>query len=1068
MAQGEKPSQESNFRYDFFISYAHRDNVPQDGQETGFVTQFKEKLVNNEEYFELFGRKPSVFFDENEIQTMDDWNHRIQEGLKLSRFMLVMLSPNYFQSKYCAMEFDWWTEHEVHRFVLGEGTASLQILELPDLYQPDLVAEQNLIPPDILQEFPNWLRRLNTYQRETRVNLHPLQVARIDEVLKELKPPFADKYDKMKRAEACDSKTSAYYPSYNPHFVGRREDILKLRDTLTHSSRIAISAVQGLGGIGKTELALTYGHAFAWNYELGKYFLRCENITNGDLLEAILSLKIDEKNDHPIEQKGNSQERFEKLLQNLEVVREQVAQENAKRGIPQDRGKNALIILDNVSDAKLVSPNMTRLLPPFLHVIVTTRLGANLYTHIQSQQLGKLSFEESLQLLESYRSFDNEAEKQAAEEIARLLDGFTLAVELVGGYMRCNGISYTLQNKIIQRDCHAAFDKMAKCDGVQLLHQTECIRTVLAPTLESLTPLETAMLRLATFMSPDVVGLDWLDLAPTFVPEMENMDEAEQELETQIAKNRLISLNLLTPTTENSSLARLHRLVASCVETPPEVSAKMVASLRSNAKFLLEHDASFWFKPGRISNLDVIFGIYEQLYPQCQETCEEEIDWNLTWTFSALGDLYQDAGNFESALKAKEIHRQIAEKWRETFPKSVSVLRDLSTSYGRLGDLHLQYWNFTSAEDYYKKKLKTCLQMGKNACRELSFCYFQLGDLELKRKNYPSARVYLEKCLQMRAAMADSSDDNLKIQRESSLIYDRMGYLEEQSGNLELAKKYWEHCFEIRSRLVEEFPERDDLKRDMCLIYDRLGTLALQSNHLDIAREYFEKDLAISRQLVENMPESPKALRDLGFSYHRLGKLESQCGNIAQAKKHYTECLNIRRSLAKKGEKNIQWQRDLADTLGRMGDLYASQGEMHSALNHYEESLEIRRRLAEKDQNNISWLWDFGIILSKIGEVYSVQGNIESAVRYYEESLEIRRRLAKKDTNNVQWQCALVVSLYKLSTKENLTEALGILERLKAEGKLPADKEEWISLIQKDLDALKNPSAEMPEQKENE
>ncbi|HZD69015.1 MAG TPA: toll/interleukin-1 receptor domain-containing protein [Actinomycetes bacterium] len=60
-------------------------------------------------------------------------------------------------------------------------------------------------------------------------------------------------------------------PPRNPHFAGRSDQLAALRRHLTETTTGAVvqaSAVHGLGGVGKTQLALEYAHRFAADYEL--------------------------------------------------------------------------------------------------------------------------------------------------------------------------------------------------------------------------------------------------------------------------------------------------------------------------------------------------------------------------------------------------------------------------------------------------------------------------------------------------------------------------------------------------------------------------------------------------------------------------------------------------------------------------------------------------------------------------------------------------------------------------------------------------------------------------------
>ena len=77
--------------YDLFISYSRRDNL--DGRVSDFVVLLRDgyrTLAN--------GDQLCVFFDSNDIKGMDDWRHRILDGIRSTRLLLVCLSPNYLES----------------------------------------------------------------------------------------------------------------------------------------------------------------------------------------------------------------------------------------------------------------------------------------------------------------------------------------------------------------------------------------------------------------------------------------------------------------------------------------------------------------------------------------------------------------------------------------------------------------------------------------------------------------------------------------------------------------------------------------------------------------------------------------------------------------------------------------------------------------------------------------------------------------------------------------------------------------------------------------------------------
>ncbi|MFG1868413.1 FxSxx-COOH system tetratricopeptide repeat protein [Micromonospora arborensis] len=57
-------------------------------------------------------------------------------------------------------------------------------------------------------------------------------------------------------------------PPRNPAFTGRDRMLVDLRQALVSGGRAVVQALQGLGGVGKTQLAIEYAHRFSGEYEL--------------------------------------------------------------------------------------------------------------------------------------------------------------------------------------------------------------------------------------------------------------------------------------------------------------------------------------------------------------------------------------------------------------------------------------------------------------------------------------------------------------------------------------------------------------------------------------------------------------------------------------------------------------------------------------------------------------------------------------------------------------------------------------------------------------------------------
>jgi tetratricopeptide (TPR) repeat protein len=73
----------------------------------------------------------------------------------------------------------------------------------------------------------------------------------------------------------------------NAGFTGRDEMLNRLHDALRGGSRVAVQALNGMGGVGKTQLALEYAHRFAGEYDLVWWIPSEQSELIGDHLAAL-------------------------------------------------------------------------------------------------------------------------------------------------------------------------------------------------------------------------------------------------------------------------------------------------------------------------------------------------------------------------------------------------------------------------------------------------------------------------------------------------------------------------------------------------------------------------------------------------------------------------------------------------------------------------------------------------------------------------------------------------------------------------------------------------------------
>ena len=188
-----------NYNYDYFISYAPEDN------EDGFVDEFVKRLKDSAKLQKLFGPELRVFYDKGAVRGSDDWERKIQPALGTSRYMLVLLSPNYFQSERCAQELEWWVNDGTGQYLLGEGLLQIQIADTPGLFDNEKGAKV-AIPKDLRTRFPDWVFMLHDCEIEDPVDLRNHTTGSINRALAALYS--AGRYDVRSEDWAKEKKTS--------------------------------------------------------------------------------------------------------------------------------------------------------------------------------------------------------------------------------------------------------------------------------------------------------------------------------------------------------------------------------------------------------------------------------------------------------------------------------------------------------------------------------------------------------------------------------------------------------------------------------------------------------------------------------------------------------------------------------------------------------------------------------------------------------------------------------------------------------------------------------------------
>ena len=196
----------------------------------------------------------------------------------------------------------------------------------------------------------------------------------------------------------------------NPNFVGRDDLLDQIQRTLGSDGTAALTAIHGLGGVGKTQLAAEYAYRHAADYRIVWWF-RSETPASLDADYSALAVALDLEEKHEREQAMVNRAVRRWLDGNggwLIVFDNAQQAEDLGDYLPQGRGGHALITSRD--------PNWTRAARP-----------------LKVEQLARV---ESVKFLMQRTGQEDEA---AADKLADALGDLPLALEQAGAYIETTG-----------------------------------------------------------------------------------------------------------------------------------------------------------------------------------------------------------------------------------------------------------------------------------------------------------------------------------------------------------------------------------------------------------------------------------------------------------------------------------------------------------------------------------------------------------------------------------------------------------------------------------------------------
>eukprot|EP00058_Branchiostoma_floridae_P020341 XP_002605831.1 hypothetical protein BRAFLDRAFT_84316 [Branchiostoma floridae] len=285
-----------------------------------------------------------------------------------------------------------------------------------------------------------------------------------------------------------DTSFMVVFPRRMKNFVGR-EDVFGKIDACLKQNRTCL--IRGLGGVGKTSLAIEYGHRRAERYPGGVFWVRLAS--KGDLCASISHYSS-----------YVSLTREESVHSSDEMSCKSVTMQFRKY---LTKSRYWLLVVDGA--VRETMKELESLLPHSItetrHILLTSQENLRLdKERISVVSLPPFSDTEAQALFNKTVRSSGEDDRRWVESLGRSLGHHPLALQLAYAYIETTGCSIKeYYDKYTRANAAKKVDLLDKMDIEQVANRN--IRQTLDCTLRQLSPSASVLLNMTSFMSPDCI-----------------------------------------------------------------------------------------------------------------------------------------------------------------------------------------------------------------------------------------------------------------------------------------------------------------------------------------------------------------------------------------------------------------------------------------------------------------------------------------------------------------------------------------------------------------------------------
>ncbi|GCE06116.1 FxSxx-COOH system tetratricopeptide repeat protein [Dictyobacter aurantiacus] len=804
-----------------FYSYAHEDEAFRKDLEKHLSTLRRRGVISE--------------WHDRKVVAGANWEQEIDQNLSAAHLILFLVSADFLDSDYC---YGKEMKQALEQQTRGKSRV-VPILVRSVSWEDAPFNHLQVLPRDgVPIQSSTWLKD----EAWTQV------VKELRKVIAEIHVPEPE--EQPAAGQPQPSRIFDVPHPRNPFFTGREEILQQLHISFAPGHSMALTqSIGGLGGIGKTQIAIEYAYRYQQHYRY-VFWINAdtsESLQTGFVnIASLLHLPLPAKD--------------------IDIT----VTMNALREWFRDN-EHWLLILDNADDLDLLNAYQMLLHANKGHILITTRAAATGGLTARTTSIEPMAKEDAALLLlrrakvltpEATLEQASEKMRKDAEVIVAILDGLPLALDQASAYLEETGSSLANYVSFYQQRHSELLNERGR---FALGHPQPVAATwsLSFQVVEQANPAAAELLRFCAFLQPDAIPIDMFivgryELGSVLEPVADNLFTLDRAI------GELLKFSLVKRSLDRQSL-QLHRLVQAVLRDTMDMQAQKI-----------------WME--RV--IQVLLKTCYQLEPKIWEQCQPYVlqaqhlllltdEYN--FISSDVASIFTLAGNwlakyffyveaeplFERALRIRE---------QVQGPEHPSTATNLSN----LAFLYEEQGRYAEAEPLFERALRISEQGRGPEHPSTAINLNNLAILYEEQGRYAEAEPLFERALRIREQVLGPEHPS------TATNLNNLGLLYKIQGRYAEAEPLYERALRISEQVQgSEHPDTATSLNNLAILYEEQGRYAE-------AEPLYERALRISEQVQG--PEHPSTATSLS----NLALLYKDQGRYAEAEPLFERALRIR------------------------------------------------------------------------------------------------------------------------------------------------------------------------------